>query len=59
MTDETQRTYTEDEIKAAFWKAFHGSGELWFGYEGMGEKADKLTDEFWQELAKALREATA
>ncbi len=53
------KTYTEDEIKAAFWKAFHESGELWFGYLGKTpkEKADDEadTESYWLGLLKALR----
>ena len=57
-----EETYTLEEIKAAFWKAFHKSGELWFDY--LERPEDPMPDEehwngatngYWEDLRDALR----
>ena len=40
--------YPIDQIKAAFWEEFHGSGEIWFG-----EDADDL-EERWESFLDRL-----
>src|SRR5262245_38551793 len=52
------RIFTQAEIKAAFWKVFHESGDdWWFPYERMGaskEDCDNATEGAWQEFLEAL-----
>jgi hypothetical protein len=48
--EESERMYTEAEIKAAFWVVFHEARELWFGNAMHTEKS-------WQEFLAALRAA--
>ena len=56
VTGEAQRTYTEDEIRAAFWVEFHEAGELWYGNLGPPAENTADTERYWLEFLKALRE---
>ena len=49
-------TYTEAQIKAAFWKAFHKCGEVWFNYIGTEEQNETSTQESWRDFEEALAE---
>lgn len=50
------KTYTEEQIKKAFWETFHESGELWFDYLGPEDTNNDSTicewDNFKEELEK-------
>jgi hypothetical protein len=53
----SERRYTLDEIKAAFWRQFHQSGELWFPYASEGvsaEECDAVTRMQWEDFVDAL-----
>jgi len=48
--------YTLKQIKEAFWKQFHESGEIWFGSEhcgGVGEN-EEITNGHWDEFVEEL-----
>ena len=49
-------TYTEAQIKAAFWKAFHKCGDVWFSYIGTEEQNESSTQESWRAFEEALAE---
>ena len=51
-------TFTLEQIKAAFWKNFHESGELWFSYLGSDEENQNATETHWQEFERALLETS-
>jgi hypothetical protein len=46
--------WTLEEIKNAFWKTFHKSGELWFDYLGDNEDCNQSTNSFWSEFMENL-----
>lgn len=48
--------FTIDQIKAAFWKVFHRSGEHFFPYDDEQLAADRATNSSWEELLEALEE---
>ena len=48
--------YTEEEIKQAFYKQFHLSGEQWFSYLGTDEKNNESTEDQWNEFKGYLKE---
>ena len=52
-----QKTYTLDEIKAAYWKEFHKSGEIFFDYLGPDEENDQCTEENWDSFVWCLENA--
>ncbi len=47
------RTFTLDEIRAAFWANFKGAGELWFPSREE-EAAENATATRWEEFADRL-----
>lgn len=49
----TEQTYTLEQIKAAFWREFHGAGELWFEYRGEKESSD-ATESGWESFLEEL-----
>jgi len=49
-----ERKYTLEEIKAAYWKQFHQSGEVWFPY-GSGDSDEVVTDSEWDEFKEHLK----
>lgn len=51
-----ERVFTLAEIKAAFWKEFHASGELWFDYLGTNEDAESYTVSYWESFCQWLAE---
>ncbi|KKL56791.1 hypothetical protein LCGC14_2241910 [marine sediment metagenome] len=66
------KTFTEEEVKAAFWETFHKSGELWFsyfdgspskaypqGHRGSEEECESHTLEYWREFKEHLMKAYA
>jgi len=57
-----EKTYTLAQIKAAFWKEFHESGEQWFPYgeEAWFEKGhnEKVTGSYWDSFVEHLNEAS-
>ena len=49
--------YTEEQIKAAFWKTFHKRGEVFFPYPSMAESEEECERETtfeWADFAKNL-----
>ena len=53
-----ERTYTVEQIKAAFWRQFYEAGELWFGDHRTSDK-DALIETFWSEFTQELDKETA
>jgi len=51
---ETEKTFTLDQIKDAFWKTFHEAGELWFNYLGSKEVNEESTVYNWNEFLENL-----
>jgi hypothetical protein len=57
-----ERLFTLDQVRAAFWKEFHGSGEKWFPYshpaDDEKEKAycTSATEDVWSEFQEVLEE---
>lgn len=49
-----ERLFTVDEIRAAFWKTFHQSGELWFNYFGPPSDDERDTTSRWEEYLDYL-----
>lgn len=47
-------TYTVDQIKAAFWKVFHKSGEHFFPYDDDEVAADRATQSTFDELLESM-----
>jgi len=51
------KLYTLEEIRAAFWKQFHASGELWFPYpdeENTDENCAEYTELAWKDFVYDL-----
>ncbi len=46
--------YTLSQIKAAFWAAFHESGEKWFSNLGSAEENEKYTQDNWAPFLEEL-----
>jgi len=46
--------FTLEEIKKAFWKTFHKSGEVWFNCNGSEEDNEDSTNEEWLDLKDRL-----
>lgn len=49
--------FTLDQIKEAFWREFHESGEVWFSNIGIPEAANACTEEIWEEFMQELIES--
>jgi hypothetical protein len=47
-------TFTEDQIKAAFWKMFHGAGSMFFDYRGNERENNDSTNTHWCEFLDHL-----
>ena len=50
------KSYTQEEIKAAFWKTFHESGELWFPNSDSEEENTEATDYKWAKFLEHLNQ---
>jgi len=50
----TEKTYTLEQIKAAFWKQFHKSGEAWFDNYNYEEECTHATDGYWRDFQEKL-----
>jgi len=51
-----ENKYNLSIIKKAFWKTFHESGELWFGYFSEHKKENQENTEFeWKEFVENLK----
>lgn len=46
--------YTLDEIKDAYWRTFHKSGELWFNYLASVEECEESTFSHFVDFVKEL-----
>ena len=44
------KTYTEEQVKKAFWDTFHKAGELWFSYLATPEDCESDTRQYWIEF---------
>jgi hypothetical protein len=53
---ETTKTYNEDQMKEAFWKVFHKSGENFFPYHGDEEHCQDVTTFYWKEFVEYLED---
>lgn len=49
-----EKTYTLRQIKKAFWKNFHESGEGWFDYMGSDEENQESTESEWNTFKEYL-----
>lgn len=47
------KSYSLEDIKNAYWKVFHGSGEHFFHYDN-DEKANDSTEQGWKEFYQTL-----
>lgn len=50
--------YSVDQIKLAFWKTFHESGEIWFDYLSSPEENESSTNEEWEVFLENLTTAS-
>ena len=53
-----EKLYTILQIKEAFWKQFHLSGELWFNYLGNDEDNQDSTNSEWEQFLEELEKLT-
>jgi len=51
------KLFTLSQIKEAFWKQFHLSGELWFNYHGSDEDNESSTNSEWEQFVEELEKA--
>jgi len=54
----TTPTYSLDAIKAAYWKEFHGRGEIFFDYftdKGNPNGPEECTQSYWEDFEEALK----
>lgn len=49
--------YSVEQIKAAYWRCFHKSGEYWFEEFGSERDCTEATESLWGEFVKALGES--
>ena len=54
VEEQKEKTYTLAEIKAAFWREFHLSGERWFGYHGTEQQNESSTKSEWVDFLREL-----
>lgn len=50
--------YTLEQVKSAFWKTFHHSGEKMFLYPEMGvpeSECEQATNQEWEEFLNVLK----
>lgn len=52
--NENNQKYTIEQIKQAFWKTFHKSGEQWFDYLSEDKYCEQSTFENWKEFYENL-----
>lgn len=50
------KIYTLEQIKKAFWKNFHKSGETWFNYLGNERDNNESTEDEWDSFKECLEE---
>ena len=51
-------TFTEPQIRTAFFAVFNESGEQWFPYQAMNmsaEECEESTESYWQEMLSELK----
>lgn len=53
----SEKTYTLEQIKKAFWSQFHEAGELWFDYLGSHKENEGYTVRAWEDFYKDLESA--
>ena len=54
----TTPTYSLDAIKAAYWKEFHGRGDIFFDYftdKGNPNGPEECTQSYWEDFEEALK----
>lgn len=49
-----EEKYNIDQIKKAFWKIFHESGEIWFDYQSNEKDNNNCTNSYWIEFKEEL-----
>lgn len=50
--------FTKEQIRAAFYKVFHQSGEIFFPYwEGEEESNAESTESWWREIEEELNKS--
>lgn len=47
--------YTEEQVRAAFWRTFHKSGELWFDYLDTEADCEASTSFAWYEFLDNIK----
>jgi hypothetical protein len=50
----SNKNFDLDEIKKAFWKTFHKSGELWFSYFPPEQDCEDDTLDAWEDFLSYL-----
>lgn len=50
----SEKIYTLEQIKKAFWSEFHEAGEVWFDYFGSHEENEGCTESAWEDFVEAL-----
>lgn len=53
----SEKTYTLEQIKKAFWSQFHEAGELFFDYLGSHEENERCTVSTWEDFCEDLESA--
>ena len=54
----TTPTYSLDALKAAYWKEFHGRGDIFFDYvtdKGNPNGPEECTQSYWEDFEEALK----
>ena len=51
------KKYTIEDIKRAFWKTFHKSGEIWFDYLNNDEDSELSTNSEWLDFLENIQNA--
>jgi len=49
------KTFTLEEIKAAYWAIFHKSGEQWFRYTSTERENEESTEREWKYFESELK----
>ena len=55
MENKMIKNFTLQEIKEAFWRTFHESGEIYFDYLSDDENNNRSTEEEWEDFLEELK----